>query len=105
MGQKEVPDVTGKTRAQAKSLIEGAGFVYKETAQQDPTAEKDTIISQNPGPKAQADQGSDVTVVYSSGPPTVEVPDVTGQSEATGCRPTWSAPGSRSPASTSRPPR
>ncbi|HEY5154994.1 MAG TPA: Stk1 family PASTA domain-containing Ser/Thr kinase [Acidimicrobiales bacterium] len=82
-GQKEVPDVTGKTRAQAKSLIEGAGFVYKETPQQDPTATKDTIISQTPGPKTQADQGADVTVVYSSGPATVEVPDVTGQSEAT----------------------
>ena len=82
-GQVEVPDVTGKTRAQAKSLIEGAGFVYKETAQQSTTVDKDLVISQTPAGHEMADAGSTVAVLYSSGPSTVGVPDVTGQSAAT----------------------
>ncbi|MGZ4693695.1 MAG: Stk1 family PASTA domain-containing Ser/Thr kinase [Acidimicrobiales bacterium] len=82
-GQVQVPDVTNKTRAQAKSLIEGQGFLYKETAQESATVAKDLVISQNPAANTPADPGSTVEVFYSSGPTTVEVPDVTGQSAAT----------------------
>jgi len=39
--------------------------------------------SYTPGPNTMADVNSTVEIFYSSGPPTVEVPDVTGQSAAT----------------------
>ena len=82
-GQVEVPDVTGKTVAQAQSLLTGAKFVVKTTPRQDPTVDKDTVISQNPAGHAMADLGSTVEIIVSSGPSTVQVPDVTGQSAAT----------------------
>jgi serine/threonine-protein kinase len=82
-GQVEVPDVVNKTVAQAESLLDGAGFVVKKTPQQSAEVDKDKIISQTPAGKAMADAGSTVEIFVSSGPATVEVPDVTGQSEAT----------------------
>jgi beta-lactam-binding protein with PASTA domain/predicted Ser/Thr protein kinase len=82
-GQQEVPDVTGKTFAQAESLLDGAGFLVKQTPQQSAEVEKDKVISQTPAGRTMADVGSTVEIFVSSGPATVEVPDVSGQSEAT----------------------
>jgi beta-lactam-binding protein with PASTA domain len=83
LGQGDVPSVVGLNKAAATSLLENSGFVADPVPQNDPKAPVDQVISQNPAAQQKADKGSKVTIVVSSGPATVGVPDVSGQSAGT----------------------
>lgn len=83
LGQGDVPSVVGLNKAAATSLLENSGFVADVVPQNDPKIVIDQVISQNPAAQTKADKGSKVTIVVSSGPATVGVPDVTGQSAGT----------------------
>ena len=82
LGSAPVPGVIGRTQAAAESLLTNAGFVPNATAQADPVVPVGQVISQNPGPDVEAEKGSVVEIVVSSGPTQVTIPDLVGQSAA-----------------------
>jgi serine/threonine-protein kinase len=79
--QVSVPYVIGRTEAQAKSALTGEGLhpVVKHKAN---AAAEGQVVDQNPPVKTMVAQGSDVTIVVSTGPDSVTIPDLRGQSES-----------------------
>lgn len=81
-GRPVIPDVVGKSKEDAKSVIESdenAGFVFDSIEQYHNTISKGDVISQNPQAGTQVLIGSAVNVVSSKGQPVV--PDVVGKSK------------------------
>ncbi|MEX0429279.1 Stk1 family PASTA domain-containing Ser/Thr kinase [Nocardioides sp. DS6] len=80
--QVEVPNVVGKTEAQARKLLGANDLEVSSSQQSSQTVAAGKIISQDPegGQGAYADPGSIVTIVVSTGLPDVSVPDVVGSS-------------------------
>ena len=78
-----VPDVVGKSEAEAKVILEAEGFKMQKQLQESDSVEKGNVISQNPLGATTAAQGSDVTVVISSGTSVeqISMPDLTGKTE------------------------
>ncbi|MBO4889614.1 MAG: PASTA domain-containing protein [Lachnospiraceae bacterium] len=78
-----VPDVVGKSEAEAKVILEAEGFKMQKQLQESDSVEKGNVISQNPLGATTAAQGSDVTVVISSGMSVEQItmPDLTGKTE------------------------
>lgn len=77
--QVTVPDLTGKSAADAQSTLEGLGFQYQDGGQVDSTLPAGTVASTNPAAGSSAGVGSVVTVYTSKGN-LVAVPDVSGKS-------------------------
>ncbi|RZT14837.1 serine/threonine-protein kinase [Kribbella sp. VKM Ac-2569] len=78
-----VPDVSGKSVAAATALLADKGLKFA----QGPSETSDTVgrgsaIRQTPPAGTEAEQGSTVTVVFSSGRSAFPVPDVIGKSES-----------------------
>jgi eukaryotic-like serine/threonine-protein kinase len=72
-GPEEVPDVEGKTEAEARSLIEDAGFKVSRVTDSTTKAKKGEVLQQSPDPGTTLDKGSTVTIVvstYEAPPPT-----------------------------------
>ncbi len=78
----KVPDVLRKSREEATSTLEDAGFkVSVETTERD-DVDAGTVVRQDPaGGQARA-QNSTVTITVAEASKQVEVPDVTGRSQA-----------------------
>lgn len=74
----QVPDVTGLDQSAAKKRLADAGFEV-DTEQQDSSEPEGTVVEQSPVAGTEADDGSTVTIVVSTGE--VEVPDVVGMDE------------------------
>ena len=76
-----VPSVLNFQRDAADQRIRSANFVptFRQVASD---AEPGTVVAQDPKPNAEAEVGSTVTIDVSSGPDSVEVPRVLGQTEA-----------------------
>jgi beta-lactam-binding protein with PASTA domain len=81
-GSAPVPEVKGLTSAQAVQKLTKAGFKPSTQSQSSTTVPAGKVISTEPSAHTEAQAGSPVTVLVSSGPAQVRVPDVTGQSEA-----------------------
>ena len=82
-GGVTVPDVTGKTEADATQALEDAGLSVGDVGEAaDPDAEPGTVVRQDPAAGEEVDEGSAVGLTLSSGPATAKVPDVTGMTEA-----------------------
>lgn len=64
-----VPDVVGKTQANATGLLQGAGFTVTVLNAESPTVPAGKVISQNPAANSQATAGTAVTITVSTGPP------------------------------------
>jgi len=78
-----VPNVVGETQVVATSSLTGVGLeLGTVTTQASSTIAKDTIISQNPAAGASVAPSTAVNVVVSSGPVTVLVPNVVGDTQA-----------------------
>jgi len=76
-----VPDVTGQPFANAKSALEGQGFVVQRT--DTPSDQpKGQVVAENPQAGTEVPKGSTVTLSVSSGPATSPVPDVTGMNQS-----------------------
>jgi beta-lactam-binding protein with PASTA domain len=78
-----LPDVTDRTRADAREILESACSAYPcvhVIVQLEPSADVDRgrVIRTDPAQGTGVPPGSDVTIFVSSGPPRVEVPDLTG---------------------------
>ena len=76
-----VPDVTGKTEAEATQAIQNAGFVVGTvTREYSETVSKDHVIRTEPAAGTESIRGAKINLVISSGDE-VTVPDVVGWSE------------------------
>jgi serine/threonine-protein kinase len=80
----EVPELEGKTQQEAQQALEAVDLRARFTEQASTEVDEGTVISSDPGAGEKVDRASAVTVVVSSGPDAVEVPDLDGmtQSEA-----------------------
>jgi beta-lactam-binding protein with PASTA domain/predicted Ser/Thr protein kinase len=72
-------DVAGLTTARAAAQLRKAGFKPTTKAQASPTVKAGLVISTEPPAGTEVQVGSVVTMLVSSGPAPVTVPDVTGQ--------------------------
>jgi eukaryotic-like serine/threonine-protein kinase len=95
-GQNTIPDVTGRTVAEATNILGQAGYTYAGSTEEASTTVPDgQVIRSDPPQGTSAAQGTRVTLVVSSGPPpppTTAVPDVRGSTEA-GARQTLNGAG------------
>ena len=85
VGGAAVPDVVGKSEAEARVAIEAEGFVFASATQPSESVEKGKVISQTPLGATNAPLGSSVQVYISEGKTVeeVQVPDAVGKDEAT----------------------
>ena len=62
-----IPDVNGKTYAEAKSILDEKGFNVEKAEDTANTAAKDTVVSTSPATGERAKAGSKITVYVSNG--------------------------------------
>lgn len=74
-----IPGVVGQTRQQAQVAIENAGFELGEVGERDDESARGTVLSMSPEPGTEVRLPAVVSLVVSSGPSTVEVPDAVGR--------------------------
>lgn len=72
-----VPDVTGKDEAEAQKILEDAGFKVENKAKYDDMA-AGKVISTDPAPGIELEEGKTVTMYVSQGKERVEVPNLVG---------------------------
>ncbi|MDZ4655109.1 MAG: Stk1 family PASTA domain-containing Ser/Thr kinase [Coriobacteriia bacterium] len=78
----QVPDVTGKTLADATKDLQAAGLKVTSTEEFSDTVPKGRVINQTPDPDVYVDAGSTVKLIVSKGEEIIIVPDVVGMNEA-----------------------
>ena len=81
-GEFDVPDVKGRSKGEAESILTEAGLVPAYDYQHDDSIPNDQVISQNPDVGAKAKKGDTVTIILSQGRETLQVPDVRDKPEA-----------------------
>jgi eukaryotic-like serine/threonine-protein kinase len=97
-GDAAVPDVEGLTQKSAEGRLEKAGFKSRVRDETSDTVEKGRVIEVSPPTGTLLERGQTVTLVVSSGPEEVAVPDVVGKDRdaatesltAAGLRPAFS---------------
>ncbi len=77
--QKAIPDVTGKDVSDAANELGQEGFKTRATREASATVEEGKVIRTNPAAGTKVDEGSTVTIVVSSGPELISVPNVKGK--------------------------
>src|SRR5207237_1112957 len=83
LGQAAVPNVVGQMQAAAASAITGAGLTMGAVTQQSSsTVASGSVISESPTAGTMVASGSAVSLVVSSGPAQIAVPNVVGQMQA-----------------------
>jgi membrane peptidoglycan carboxypeptidase len=81
--QISVPDVTGQTLDQARSIIEGAGFTFADGGTRPSDQPVGTVVASDPGGGDTTTRGATVTVYTSDGTEKdVTAPNVVGQPSA-----------------------
>jgi serine/threonine-protein kinase len=80
-----VPDVVGRRSATAAQILQNEGFEVNVENVRSDDVPADRVTTQRPQPKQEADEGSTVTIIVSSGPGDATIPFVRGspQDEAT----------------------
>jgi serine/threonine-protein kinase len=81
-GSLGMPNVVGKSEAQAVAALQAAGLKPTTQAQASTKVKQGIVISTDPTAGTDLEEGSAVTVFVSSGPQQVGVPEVTGSTEA-----------------------
>lgn len=79
----EIPNVVGKSRAEAVSILEREGFVVNRTEAHSDTVEKDNVIATSPEAGSRAARGSAVSITISLGSDNskITMPDLLGKNE------------------------
>ncbi len=80
--QVAVPSVLNMKSAEAKALLEQQGFVVNLTFEQREDVDADIVFAQDPEGQTDADQGSTVSIIASSGGEPIELPNVIGLQQA-----------------------
>ena len=81
-GEFDVPDVKGKPKSEAQTILESMDLVPAFQYQHDDNIPNDQVISQSPDVGAKAKKGDTVTVILSQGRETFQAPDVRNKPEA-----------------------
>jgi eukaryotic-like serine/threonine-protein kinase len=76
-----MPDVVGEQEDDAVQLLESRGFRVNVEDETHPTAPRGEVTNQEPDAGQQVEEGAEVTITVSKGPPKAGVPDVINQSE------------------------
>jgi serine/threonine-protein kinase len=79
---RPVPDVVGRTIAEASNLLGQAGFAVNQTSEPSDTVDEGMVIRTDPPADSVQPKGTAITVVVSSGPAEANVPYVVGLLEA-----------------------
>ena len=82
----EVPDVLRKPREEATSTLEDAGFEVTVKMTERDDVDAGTVVKQDPAGGQSRAQGSTVTITVAEASKQVDVPDVTGSSQADATR-------------------
>jgi beta-lactam-binding protein with PASTA domain/tRNA A-37 threonylcarbamoyl transferase component Bud32 len=77
--QVKVPDVRGYTEQQAKFQLSQSGFTSGVEQKASKTVVKGEVITTDPAPGSEADKGSKVTIILSTGPKSVLLPNLRGK--------------------------
>ncbi|WP_264844660.1 Stk1 family PASTA domain-containing Ser/Thr kinase [Caldinitratiruptor microaerophilus] len=83
-GGQQVPNLAGKTLAEAEALLKDQGLALGQVGRQPSDQPEDLIISQDPQPGAEVAPGSAVNVTLSSGPPQPAIREATKLIEVPG---------------------
>jgi len=67
-GETRVPNVVGKSEAEAVKIAEGAGLKVRLVRRADETIPTNTVIETRPQPNASVKRDSGLTVIISTGP-------------------------------------
>ncbi len=78
----DVPDVLGERRGAAEQELEGAGFEVRTDEAGEHLRGRGARHGPGPGGRGAGRDGSEVTITVGTGPSTVEVPNVTGNTPA-----------------------
>jgi eukaryotic-like serine/threonine-protein kinase len=82
VGTATVPEVEGKSQADAEQALQQAGFNFKTKNAYSDTVAKGQVISSDPPAGESHTKGSTVTLTVSKGPQGVTVPKLTGLTQA-----------------------
>jgi len=77
-----VPDVVGRRSATAASILQNRGFEVNVENVRSDSVPADRVATQRPQPAQEADEGSTVTIIVSSGPGEATIPFVRGSPRA-----------------------
>ncbi len=77
-----VPKVDGRSTGEAKSALEGAGFVYASSGAFSETLPEGRVIRTEPRGGTQAPKGSRITAIVSKGPKPFPMPNLVGMTVA-----------------------
>jgi eukaryotic-like serine/threonine-protein kinase len=80
-GSAALPGVTGLSAERAETRLRGAGFKPTTSSQPSSTVAAGRVVGTDPPAGTELQLGSPVTVLVSSGPAQVHVPDVVGDSQ------------------------
>jgi serine/threonine-protein kinase len=81
--QMQIPlDIVNKEQQAADDQLHALGFVVTHRQQASDTVDQGKVIDSIPKPGTQAQYGSTVTLIISTGPPPVDLPDVTGETQS-----------------------
>lgn len=78
----QVPDVVNQKQGDAKIALEKAGFSVKVVDEASDTVTKGLVIRQSPDGGVSVEAGSQITIVVSTGPRMVQVPNVIDKTES-----------------------
>ena len=78
-----VPEVVGRSEADATAILHGAGFAVQSVSSPSDTTPQGIVTAQSPNAGTEATKGSTVTITVSSGPSSATVPNVVGEQEET----------------------
>ena len=77
-----VPDVVGRRSATAAQILQNRGFEVNVENVRSDSVPADRVATQRPQPRQEADEGSTVTIIVSSGPGDATIPFVRGTPRA-----------------------
>jgi beta-lactam-binding protein with PASTA domain/tRNA A-37 threonylcarbamoyl transferase component Bud32 len=77
-----VPNVVGLEEELAVAKLEEAGFTVNVERAASPDFKRDIVMDQRPDAGSRIQEGDEVTIIVSTGPPQTEVPDVVGMDYA-----------------------
>ncbi|MDD6429518.1 MAG: Stk1 family PASTA domain-containing Ser/Thr kinase [Lachnospiraceae bacterium] len=81
-GDIDIPQVTGKTEAQAESELEAAGFEVSAKESYSDDVAKGYVMSQTPVAGEKGKKGDTVIITISKGAESLEIPSVIGKSQS-----------------------
>ena len=82
VGEVEVPDVVGRTEAEATRILSAVGLGSRSEFRADNNVEEGRVIIQNPPAGSRLARREAVTIIVSSGRDTIPLPNLVDQSES-----------------------